>query len=112
MRIERSITHVRLSVLGIVESQTVDITFLRPNSGAFTLDQSVHFFAYTNQVFAFCVSEQLEQLGNRNGYAIVTRTSVRVFRLVLAVLGCTEFVLVRLFFLAFDSILLVDRSEE
>ena len=63
-------------------------------------------------MFAFGIGEQLEQLGNRNGYAIVTRTSVRIFGLVLAVLGCTEFVLVSLFFLAFDGVLLVNGSEE
>ena len=63
-------------------------------------------------MFAFGVGQELEQFRNRNGYAIVTRTSVRIFGLVLAVLGRTEFVLIRLFFLTLNRVLLVDRSEE
>ena len=37
---------------------------------------------------------------------------MRIFRLVLAVLTCSQLVLVGLFFLALDGILLVDRREQ
>ena len=85
---------------------------MTPDTGALRLDQRIHFFAYTDEVFAFCIGEELEQFGDGDSDAVVARTSVRVFGLVLGVLGSPQFVLVCLLFLALDGILLVDRCEE
>ena len=56
-------------------------------------------------MLAFRVREELEQFGDGDCDAVVARTSVRIFRLVLAVLRGTEFVLVCLFFLTFNRVL-------
>ena len=68
--------------------------------------------ADTDEVFAFGIGEQLKQFSNRDGHTIIARTSMWVFRLVLRVLGSTQFLFVGLLFLSFDGILFVDRCEQ
>ena len=112
MGIKTSVAHIGLSVLGVIKSEAVDIGLLRPHACSFGFDECVHFFADTNEVFAFGIGEELEEFGNGDRHTIIAWTSMRVFGLVLGVFGSTHLLLVRLFFLAFDSILLVDRREQ
>ena len=110
--IERGIGHVGLTVLGVVEGEAVDVGLLAPDTGTFGFDEGVHFFTDTDEVLAFGVGEELEELGDGDRNAVVARTSMRIFGLVLGVLGGTEFVLVGLLLLALDGVLLVDRREQ
>ena len=63
-------------------------------------------------MFAFGIGEELEEFGDTYTDSVVSGACVRVIGLVLAVLGRTEFLLVRLLFLALDGILFIDRSEK
>ena len=111
MRVERSIGHIGLSVLGIVERQSVDVGLLRPYAGFLAFDERIHLLAYADEVLALRIREELEEFGDTDAHAVVARTGMRIFGLVLAVLGRTELVLVRLLLLSLNGVLLVDGCE-
>ena len=109
---ERVVAHVGLPIFGVVEPQSIDIGFLAPGACSLGLEQGVHLLADADEVLSLGIGEQLQELGNGDVHAVVSRTRMRVLGLHFGVLGSAQLLLVVLLFLPLDSVLLVDGSEQ
>ena len=88
-----------MAVVGVVESKTVDIAFLRPNACLLRFGEGVEFFCNADKVFVVGVGKELQEFGDGDIHAVVAWAGSWVFGLLLAVFGCSECVFVVLLFL-------------
>ena len=109
---EGVVGHVVLPVVSVVEGESVNVAFLRPNACLLRFGEGVEFFCNADKVFVVGVGKELQEFGDGDIHAVVAWAGSWVFGLLLAVFGCSECVFVVLLFLPLHLVLCVDGCKE